>query len=282
VIAEGAGHYRRPTLIERLARAFSRLPMNAAVRSRLKRWYVTALTARTRGRGLPASLPGGETVRVLPEYAHLGWNPDEYRAFRDVVRPGMTALDVGANLGAYALLLGRWVGGSGSVYAFEPAPEAHEGLVRHVRLNGLEGVVHPVREAVGAAETTGAFVAAGIHGEGRLAAASEAAAGTQAVPVTTIDEFCRRRHLRPSFIKVDVEGAELEVLRGARDTIRGAGDQLLLFVEMHPTIWRSIGVTREQIEAELDRQGLDAVGLVPGDDPWAVEGLTVRVHRRPR
>jgi hypothetical protein len=96
--------------------------------------------------------------------------------------------------------------------------------------------------------------------------------------MTTIDEFCGRHGLRPSFIKVDVEGAELDVLRGARETIRAAGGELLLFVEMHPTIWPAIGVTREQVEAELGRQGLEIDGIVPGD-PWAVEGLTVRLRR---
>src|SRR5579864_6632833 len=122
MIAEGAAHFRQPGLMERLARHFSTLPMSSALRVPLKRMYIAALTLQSRGRGLSASLPHGEVVRVLPEYAHLSWNPDEYRSFRDVVRAGMTALDIGANVGAYSLLLGQWVGSAGAVYAFEPSP----------------------------------------------------------------------------------------------------------------------------------------------------------------
>src|ERR1700681_1202507 len=154
MIAEGAGHFRQPGLVERLARRFSGLPMSPALRVRLKRLYVAALTLRSGGRGLSASLPGGEVIRVLPEHAHLSWNPDEYRSFREVVRPGMTALDIGANVGAYSLLLGQWVGPAGAVYAFEPSPRVFDGLVRHIELNHLAGVVHPVRAAVGGTSAT--------------------------------------------------------------------------------------------------------------------------------
>ncbi len=69
------------------------------------------------------------------------------------------------------------------------------------------------------------------------------AAGPISVPTVTIDSFCAREGLLPSFIKIDVEGAELAVLRGARETIRRGGDALALFVELHPSIW-SLGGKR--------------------------------------
>ena len=254
--------------------------MNAALRARLKRWYVAALTVQTGGRGLPASLPGGEVVRVLPEHAHLGWNPDEYRAFREAVRPGMTAFDIGANVGAYALLLGQWVGATGSVHAFEPAPETFEGLIKHIELNGLREIVHPVRAAVGASSSTSALLVCGTHGESRLAGASDGADITIAVPVTTIDEYCGRHRLTPAFIKIDVEGAELDVLRGARETIRRSRHGLALFVEMHPSIWQQIGVSRHDIEHELASQSLVVEPLVPSPDWWALEGVCVRLVSR--
>src|SRR6185295_17176098 len=132
IVAEGADRYRRPGIVERLAMRLSKLALSPSIRQPLKRIYLRALTLQTRGRGLPASLPGGESVRVLPEYSYLSWNPDEYRAFRAAVGPGMTAFDVGANVGAYSLLLGQWVGATGSVFAFEPAPAARDGLQRHI------------------------------------------------------------------------------------------------------------------------------------------------------
>jgi len=284
IVAEGADRYRRPGLVERLAMRLSKLAWRPSIRQPLKKMYLRALTLQTRGRGLPASLPGGESVRVLPEYGFLSWNPDEYRAFREAVRPGMTALDIGANVGAYSLLIGQWVGSSGAVFAFEPAPDAHDGLQRHIHLNALDAIVTPVRAAAGAASSTSRFVVGTTAGESRLATTATLATDDEAttvdVPVTTIDDFCAREHLTPDFIKIDVEGAELDVLRGARETIRRTRGRLSLFVEIHPSIWRTSGVTLGDVRAELDAQQLDAVPLAPTGDPWAIEGVCLRLVPR--
>jgi FkbM family methyltransferase len=228
---------------------------------------------------LKSVLPEGEIVRVLPEYAHLCWNPDEYRAFRQAVCDGAIALDIGANVGPYSLLLGQWVGATGSVFAFEPAPAAFAGLVRHVALNGLAATVHPIQAAVAAPASDGRMLMSSTSGESRLAARHEVD-NTVSVPLTTVDAFCRQQNIEPAFIKVDVEGAELAVLQGARDTIfRGRG-RLALFVEMHPSIWPAIGITAENISAELDRQGLEPISLVAGAGVWTTEGVCVRLRYR--
>jgi FkbM family methyltransferase len=76
------------------------------------------------------------------------------------------------------------------VFAFEPAPGPFEGLVRHIQLNRLDRVVHPVRTAVGAAQATAALLLASTSGESRLAVSSDGSTGTIDVPVTTVDRFC--------------------------------------------------------------------------------------------
>ena len=280
-IAEGAGRYREPGAIERLGARLARVPFGAAIRRPLKRLYQAALRVQTRGRGLECVLPGGERVRVLPEHAHLSWNPDEYRAFRDAVRPGATALDVGANLGAYSLLLGQWVGAGGRVFAFEPAPPMFDGLARHIQLNQLDALVHPVAAAVADREATARLLAVGTAGESRLAAAGDRAdAPVSLVPTTSIDVFCARHQLAPDFIKVDVEGWELAVLRGARRTIESRGRDLALFVEMHPSTWPAIGITKDEMIDELGLQSLEPHPLDPSADIWTTEGVAVRLVRR--
>ena len=174
-VAEGADRFRRPGVLERAARRLRSAPIAPALRRSLKRAYEIALTVQTGGRGLPCTLPGGETIRVLPRYAGLTWNPDEYRAFRAAARPGMVALDVGANVGSYSMLLGQWAVPRESVFAFEPAPPLFDGLTRHVRLNHLDAIVTPVCAAAGAATTTGRLLVAGTAGESRLACAADAA-----------------------------------------------------------------------------------------------------------
>jgi FkbM family methyltransferase len=269
------GHaYRRRSPLEAVGAAVARLFPEGAARARLRGLYHAAIGGR---RGIAATLPGGETVRVLPEFRFIGWNPVEYAAFRAAAAPGAVALDVGANVGAYALLLGMWTRPGGRVYAFEPSRQAFDGLAAHVRLNGLEGIVHPVRAAVSDTVGTAALAAEGHHGTSRLARGGEG--GTETVETVTIDDFCAREEIVPTLIKIDVEGWELEALRGARETIARAGDGLALFVEMHPTAWRERGLSAAEVRAELDRQGLRAVPLRPVPDPWALEGECLRLER---
>ena len=271
--------FRRTRSIEAMGKRAGRLPLGRA-RRWLKHAYHAALMLQTGGRGLRCVLPGGEVVRVLPEHRYLSWNPAEYVAFRSTVRPGMVALDVGANVGAYSLLLGRWTGPSGAVFAFEPAPDPFNGLVRHIHLNGLDDVVKPMRLAIGDASSNARLLLAGTAGESRLATAVDSSASIVTVPVTTIDEFCAQERIEPDFIKIDIEGFELAALRGARETIRARRHALSLFVEMHPTLWPTLGLLQADILEELRIQSLDPVSLVPSADIWATEGMCLRLVPR--
>jgi FkbM family methyltransferase len=264
-------------VIERIAGRVASWTVNPAIRRYLKRGYHLALTLQSRGAGLTRVLPGGEIINVLPKYEYLSWNPDEYRAFREAVRPGMVALDVGASVGAYSTLLGRWVGATGVVFAFEPAPGVFDGLVRHVQINDLTGIVRPIAAAVGGSPMTARLLLADTAGESRLAGSSESAARAISVLVTTIDEFCAREGVVPDFIKIDVEGGELAALQGARETIRARRGHLALFVEMHPSIWPALGFGREDLIAELRAQSLEAHPLIPSADMWALEGICLRL-----
>lgn len=268
--------YRRRSPLEAVGAAVARLVPRGGPRRLLRALYHGALGGRG---GIACTLPGGETVRVLPEYRHIGWNPVEYAAFRAAAGPGAVALDVGANVGAYALLLGAWVRPGGRVYAFEPSPAAFDGLRRHVALNGLAGVVHPVRAAVSDRTGTAALAGADQQGTSRLAMAGDGT--TETVETMTIDDFCARRGIAPTLIKIDVEGWELEALRGARETIARGGEGLALFVEMHPTAWRERGLEPDEVRNELARQGLRAVPLREVPDPWALEGECLRLERVP-
>jgi FkbM family methyltransferase len=278
--AAPSDRFRRRPVLEAAGEWFRRVPFGAGVRDRLKGAYHSVLMMQTGGRGLACRLPHGEVIHALPRHRHLSWNPAEYEAFRAAVRPGAVALDIGANVGAYSLLLGQWVGPAGRVFAFEPAPEIFDGLRRHVALNDLSAVVTPIAAAAGARTATSRLIVAGTVGESRLASARDRDAATVEVALTTIDRFCSERALLPDFIKVDVEGFELDVLRGARETIRRAGPGLALFVEMHPSVWPLVGVSREEILAELESQSLEIVPLAEVPDVWAIEGMCVRLARR--
>lgn len=272
--------YGRPSRLERLGGRVGRLLGEGRVRRVLRagfRWIL-----RIAGRNaLRSTLPGGEVVHVAPSYRFITWNPIEYAAYRPVLRSGDTALDVGANVGAYAVVFGLWVGDGGRVFAFEPAAGARAGLAEHIALNGLQHRVHVVPAAVSDRVGAAAFAGEGAQGTNHLVwrDASSGAAPTVEVPTTTIDAFCGERGLRPRLIKIDVEGAELAVLRGARATIAAMPVDGAVFVELHPRAWIEMGVTADEVRAELATQHLHIVPLRPGVSPWALEGECVRLER---
>jgi FkbM family methyltransferase len=277
VIEFGRGDdFRRPGWLERAGKPFRAPLANSPLKKPLKRIYEFAMDRFAGGR-LVAHLPHGEVVRLTAANRQVAWNPEEYEAFRAVVQSGATALDVGANLGAYTVLLAQWVGAAGRVHAFEPAPASRDGLNRHLALNGVAGrvTVHP--EALSDGQRSARFRAVGMQGDNRLLPAD--AADGIAVNTTSIDDFCAALAIRPSFIKLDVEGAELAVLRGARRTIAAGGASLALFVEMHPSLWPVFGYGRQDLEAELARQGLEAERLDGQPDPWSLAGVTLRLRR---
>jgi FkbM family methyltransferase len=272
---EGDG-FRKPGWLERASQPFRKPLTDSRLKEPLKRLYEAVLDALP-GDRLVGRFPHGESVRLAAAYRQVVWNSEEYEAFRNVVKPGATVLDIGANLGGYTVLLAQWVGPGGRVHAFEPAPGARAGLIRHLVLNGIRDrvVVHP--EALSSGAGTARFRAVGIQGDNRLVSGS----GTDGIEVSTtsIDGFCLANKVRPAFIKLDVEGAELDVLKGARATIASAGDALELYVEMHPHLWSAFGYSRADLEAEIDRQGLQIERLDGRPDPWSLAGVCLRLRR---
>jgi FkbM family methyltransferase len=272
---EGEG-FRRQGWIERASKPFRNRLTGSPLRTPLKRLYESVLDALPGGR-LVCRFPHGETVRLAAAYRQVMWNPEEYEAFRKVVTAGATVFDVGANLGAYSVLLAQWVGPEGRVHAFEPAPGARKGLMRHLVLNGMQDRVAVHAEAMSAVSGTSRFHAVGMQGDNRLVTGVDAD-GID-VATTSIDDFCATHGARPAFIKLDVEGAELDVLKGARATIAAAGSALQLFVEMHPHLWSAFGYSRTELESELNHQGLTASRLDGRPDLWSLAGVCLRLRR---
>ncbi len=142
-----------------------------------------------------------------------------------------TFYDVGANIGFFTLLAAKLVGSEGHVVAFEPLAANVEQLRRNVALNGFANVT-VVAAAISARESVGLF-SLGRSGrdQGKLVE-TDSPGDSVRVPVTTIDAAVSSNLLRPpAVMKIDVEGEEINALRGARDTIIRHRPTLL--VEVH-------------------------------------------------
>jgi FkbM family methyltransferase len=155
------------------------------------------------------------------------YEPAVQAALARRLRPGMRVWDVGAHVGFFSLLAARLVGPTGEVHAFEPLPENCERLEHNARLNGFTNIVahaHAVGVELGAAtfydhESTsmGSLVGDGTDVPSRV------------VGQTTLDALAVIL-ASPTLIKIDVEGAELDVLRGGTKLF--ASEQPELIVEI--------------------------------------------------
>jgi FkbM family methyltransferase len=271
--------FRTKTLPERLAEVLPSGGALGSLRQRLKPLFNRWLARHDAG--FQSVLPNGEVVLVAPAFRHITWNRDEYNAFRAAVTPGSTIVEAGSNVGAYTVLFGQWVGSGGQVFAFEPDPSAYEGLRRHVEINRLGDRVTPIAAAISdGSEKVLRLVLGESSGISRMAHGEDASApNVTDVPALSIDAFCAERGITPTVIKIDVEGAELAALRGARKTIAAAGSQLHLFVEMHPALWPALGYGAEDVERECRAQGLTVEHLDgTREGVWLTEGICLRLR----
>jgi len=159
------------------------------------------------------------------------WEQDEQSVMRQVVRPGDTAFDIGANLGLHSVLLASLVGSEGRLYAFEPNSELHHVLDRTFRNlpNAVLLRCALSNEAVG----SGVLFHPGDHLKVSLAdwtAPWKTNARTLPCQIDTIDKLVARGVIAsPDFIKCDVEGAELRVFQGAMTVLNRNDAPIVLF-----------------------------------------------------
>lgn len=145
------------------------------------------------------------------------------QAMMSLLNPGDCFLDVGANAGFFTLLAARLVGPTGQVIAFEPAPQNLQKLQKHLSLNQFENVT-VIDAAVCDHDGRAAFQTGAADECGGLATF-----GTLQVETVSLDQLWKAGRFRPpQLIKIDVEGAEARVLRGAEALIRATKPVILL------------------------------------------------------
>jgi FkbM family methyltransferase len=164
-------------------------------------------------------------------YAYGTWEPEVVSCLRQNVPQGAVVLDVGAHIGFYALLLSRLVGANGAVYSFEPVPDNYNLLSENIKLNNC-GNVRLIRKAVLAHAGVIRVTVPGIEPTpGSVSLHTDYGTPPINVEATTLDGFAVDLQSRIHLIKMDVEGAEHEVLLGGERTIREQRPDLM--IELH-------------------------------------------------
>jgi FkbM family methyltransferase len=237
---------------------------NPVVRS-LQPLYGLGLRAVYGRRGLPWRV-NGEVYRIDPRVRRLV--PHEHEAvlfafLRDNIRPADVVFDIGSFLGIYAMLAARRTGPSGRVIAFEPSPWTFRTLMRHIRMNGLGERIEARCAAVGERRERRTLVAFDDEPYRNMVGAT--GADGCPVDVVTIDETCEAIGRRPDWIRMDVQGLEFDVLRGAARTIAASYGRMRIVAEMHPAQWPAYNFSRDEAPALLSALGLRARSLAGGD-----------------
>lgn len=169
----------------------------------------------------------GKVLRVL----RGTYEPEQTAQFVRWIGPGATVIDVGAHVGYYTLLASMLAGEKGSVWAFEPEPTNAAFLRQHMYLNHCSNV-HVEELAVSNATGRARFICGKGSGTGHLDVG-----GDMEVRTIRLSEFCEERGINPDALKIDVEGAEVDVLEGAREVI--ARSRPVIFLSTHgPAIHR--------------------------------------------
>ena len=219
----------------------------------------------------------GEPFRIAPEMRRVvaqQTEPELWEFLRHSVHEGEQALDVGSFLGVYAIQICRWGGPRSRVICFEPTPSIVKVLHRHLALNDAADRVSVVAKALG--DEPG-FLDLHEHSDPyRNAIGVTDPAGrhmkTSRVPITTIDAVCEERKFVPTLIRMDVQGFEDSVLRGARKTIAAGKGRLRIVLEVHPQLWGLHGMSPEKFDELLTDLGLRAVPLIVGAPRYEPDG----------
>lgn len=195
------------------------------------------------------------------------WEPRDLARLEQHVRPGMVAVDAGANIGMFTTVLARLAGAAGHVHAFEPHPDSFGLLVENIRRNDLDGRVTLNQLAL--SDRVGELLLDTDAG----ASASLAAAGSRrsvstddhrtyvanaSVPVRTmtLDGYAAQLDSL-DFVKVDVEGHEPLLLAGAEATLRRF--RPVMVVECSEFALTRAGSSRAELFARLENLGYRVV-----------------------
>jgi FkbM family methyltransferase len=165
--------------------------------------------------------------------------------FLGEITPGDIVFDIGANIGLYTLPAALKLGGTGSVYAFEPVPLWFQRLRENIQLNRLSSMSNIFTYNVGLSDKNEMcnLVMKGVQGSGMGSITANYPNQpdkdkTEVIPVQLYrgDDFLLEKGIpRPNIVKIDVEGAELAVLRGLEKSLQYSGCRFIL-CEVHPAL----------------------------------------------
>jgi FkbM family methyltransferase len=185
------------------------------------------------------------------------WEEYLTELFLGEMKPGLVVVDIGANIGYFSMLAARAVGDEGRVYAFEPEPVNHDILVRNIKVNGYRNVVavhKALSNKIGKLRLFCDRTNFGSSSFSRENILSETR-GSIEVETTTLDDYLgnKTKDTSVDIIKMDVEGAEGLVLKGAYQVLKS--NDVTIFMEFWTYGLRNLGTDPLKLLQWLVRSG---------------------------
>lgn len=215
--------------------------------------------------------PIGQTL-----YLDGNYEPELQRLMQHMNLSGSVCLDVGANIGLHTLTMSELVGAAGQVFAFEPETHNFQLLEQNLRRNGITNVVLQ-QCAVSDQEGTCQIGLSPVnYGDHRVSTSAPADWQTQEVQMTTIDTSVEHLPERAiHFIKIDVQGHELHVLAGMKQTLERNPD-VIMAIEVAPDLLACADTSATELMSLLGAWGFTGWELLehrimPVASPWVYD-----------
>ena len=175
--------------------------------------------------------------------------------FREHIKSGMSVLDIGAHVGYYTLLAAKLAGAEGRVFSFEPDLDNYGLLRRNIESNGYANITTVNQAVSDLSGTRTLFISRLDNGRHSIYHQSHSESESIAVPATTIDDYFKALDWpQLHFIKMDVEGSELDVLNG----MTGLLDRfptIKMIIELNPSLLRNASVSPLKLLEKMSGQG---------------------------
>lgn len=217
--------------------------------------------------GLSRTINGTDRIRICAELRNSGseYEPDVWKHLMSNLKKGDTVVDVGANIGLYAIAIAKHVGSQGRVVAIEPNEKNFKTLKQHIRLNKTSDNTTAIKAACGEKESMVHLSGGGLTAS--VSRTNDMEQSADSVRCLSLDGLNEKKI---DIIKIDVEGYEDMVLRGAERLLSDPNRKpRLIYLEVHPFAWADIKKTGEFILSTLKQAGY-SVADVEGSEVTSI------------
>lgn len=198
------------------------------------------------------------------------WEPDVTAFIASRLRPGDTFVDVGANIGYHTLVAARQLEGRGTVVAIESSPKIYQLLQRTLADNGAAAMVRSVNRAASDAVGEVAIYAGPTQNIGlSTTVAGRGLPSEGAIPTAPLGELLEAQEMATArLVKIDVEGAEVAVLRGLAAIVPQCPADVEIVVELSPLWWSDQTLTPQDVLAPFVAAGFHVYTIDNNLWPW--------------